>query len=183
MRTRGTLVRFQPGVCADVAQYGRAPGRQPGDARSIRVVRFRHVAVVKTEGQTLLAHRVRPCARSVTGLWCNCAARASSNLASPGSTPGRPARHGPARAGYLESVPNARVRIPLRTSVRIRPATHDRDDHLLRVEATTATASAGRRASVISLVQREARPRGFAPRQRRTPILIPRPRILTTRRR
>ena len=58
---------------------GRAPGRHPGEARSIRVVRF-------------------------TGPWCN-GSTTSSNLVGPGSTPGGPAaskdRRGPKRLGYL----------------------------------------------------------------------------------
>ncbi len=100
---------------ADVVSIGRAPGRQPGGARSIRAVRF----------------------FSRAGPWCN-GSIASSNLAGPGSSPGGPAssvarssRAGAARLsrGQKASGPAVRIRIPT--------APHDRDVIKLLLRAET----------------------------------------------
>ncbi len=93
LRWRRPLVRPQPGISrADVAQFGRAPGRQPGSARSTRAVR--------------LVPSTNP--------WCS-GSTASSNLASPGSIPGGFADHdrrGPKWLGYLVTPSGAAVSNP-----------------------------------------------------------------------
>jgi hypothetical protein len=75
LRGQRSLVRLQPGVSRGRSSSGRAPGRQPGEARSIRVVRF----------------------HAYTGPWCN-GSTTSSNLVGPGSIPGGPAS---SRAGAV----------------------------------------------------------------------------------
>ena len=62
--TAEVRVRLLPEAPPGRSSVGRAPERHPGEARSIRAVRFR-------------------------GLWLS-GSTASSNLAGPGSTPGRP---------------------------------------------------------------------------------------------